>query len=320
MRINIPEIFLSDSPVVGGDFREPFNLQPIGNNNQGSGDLSASDTNRDKHNLPVVDLRTDSGQMDTNPALEVEEPAPLFEQTRTQYTLRSDDGTLVRFTDLSDPNDPSTAQQGKIRVETPFFSGPDGSAGAFLELGHTQDQAFAALTDDSPDVPVIVGGHGLERIAAGLFGVFDTQLGEDMNLRISGRAGVLDQRPIDPQEAAQIVYGQTVTTLEGMIHAGLGDATIGGSFQQEGAMTVAQLHASVMAGNTNLRLEGRFDNNGVFSPRLVFTMPTDGRDLTQDDTSFHNFPQLPENAFEIYIDRDPENGGTRIGGNIRATW
>ena len=104
-----------------------------------------------------------------------------------------------------------------------------------------------------------------------------------------------------------------------MIQAGLGNVSIGAGFQQEGEMTVAQLYASVREGHTNLRVEGQFVN-GEFSPRLVFSGTTNGRDFPQVDPEFHSFPQLPQNAFEVFIERDNQNGGVNIGGQVRVNW
>ena len=163
--------------------------------------MSAGVGRRDNRDRPLIDLRSDEVRAaDEVPVVAEQAPLMLFEQAGTRHTLVTDDGTLVRFTDNSRSHDPSTAQLGEIKIETPFFSGPDESGGAFLRLGQEPTQAFAVLTDDNPDVPVIVGGHGLEKISAGVFGLFDPDLGEDMSLRIHGRAGVASQRPLETQE------------------------------------------------------------------------------------------------------------------------
>ena len=240
-----------------------------------------------------------------------------FDRTGNVFTLQTEDDTLVRFTDNSNPHDPSTAQHGGILIETPFFSGPDGTGGVRFGLEQTPSQAFMAYTDESRDVPVIAGGHGLERLAAGVFGMVDRELGEDMRLRIAGGAGVVDQRPLESNEAAQLVYRQTVSTLEAMIQAEMGDVVVGGGLSQEGNTTVHDVYAGLLAGDINLRLEGQWNENGEFSPRLVFTTATDGRDLVHDDVNSFHGPRLPSNALEIYVERNPEDGGVNIGGNIR---
>ena len=268
MRLDIPHIFLSDSPVIGGDFREPFNLRPLNRDSGGSGDLSAGPGHRDNRNLPLIDLRTDEGRAaDELPPVEVRETPPmLFQQTGTQHTMITDDGTLVRFTDNSQFHDPSTEQHGEIKIETPFFSGPDGSGGGYFRIEQRPTQAFETLTDDSPDTRIVMGGHGLEAIAAGIYGLFAPDLGEDLSLRIAGRVGVENQRPLDRRDAARIVYEQTVVTLEGMISAGFGDLEVGARIQSEGNMTLVQLLASVKDGSSGVRLETTFNDDGSISP------------------------------------------------------
>lgn len=57
MKLNIPDFVFSDSPVIGGDFRQEFNLQPIRQNNDLSGG-NLGDAGRDQRNRPLIDLRT----------------------------------------------------------------------------------------------------------------------------------------------------------------------------------------------------------------------------------------------------------------------
>lgn len=162
-----------------------------------------------------------------------------------------------------------------------------------------------------------MGGHGLEAIAAGIYGLFAPDLGEDLSLRIAGRVGVENQRPLDRRDAARIVYEQTVVTLEGMISAGFGDLEVGARIQSEGNMTLVQLLASVKDGSSGVRLETTFNDDGSISPRLIIGTTLDGSDYNPfgDDEMFG--PHMPPNALEIFVEPNGQDGEIRVGGQVR---
>ena len=138
MRLDIPDFVFGDSPVIGGDFRQDFNLRPIHQNNSNTvGDLSAS--GNDRRNMPLIDLRTRGSESAS--------AEPLVQPEQQQTLLNMDGFNPEEYTPAPLAVAPDHPHDGYLSGRPPTSLPADGIEGEGWEApGHRSQNAWA--TDD----------------------------------------------------------------------------------------------------------------------------------------------------------------------------